>query len=113
MTTRSEHGIELLHALGHFYGMHGQIKRGLALLVIAARLAPDHVGVLRTLANALLMDGAPERAVAVLTRMRQLEGGDHPVTILLTSKALWMSGRQREARTAFRDFLVQTAREPL
>lgn len=103
--------VELLHALGYLYGRHGQRKRGLALLVIAARLAPDNVGVLRTLANAFLIDHAPRRAMAVIARMRQLEGGDHPGIILLASHALWATGQAREARLAFRQYLERTAGE--
>jgi type III secretion protein Y len=100
-------GVELLHTLGHLYGRHGQIKRGLALLVIAARLAPDDVGVLRTLADAFLTDGSPQRAIIVIKRLRQLPGGDHPVVALLESRALWAAGDARAARMAFRDFLTR------
>jgi type III secretion protein Y len=99
--------VELLHTLGHLYGRHGQIKRGLALLVVAARLAPDDVGVLRTLADAFLTDGSPRRAITVLKRLRQLPGGDHPVVALLESRALWAAGDTRAARMAFRDFLTR------
>jgi type III secretion protein Y len=111
MTDHVENAVEVLHALGFLYGQHGQPKRGLALLVIAARLAPDNVGVLRTLTNAFLVDGSPHRAMAVIARMRQLEGGDHPGIILLASHALWAIGQAREARSAFRQFLERTAGE--
>ena len=40
------------------------------LLLIAARLAPADVGVLRTLAYAFLIDGSPHRAMAVIDRER-------------------------------------------
>jgi type III secretion protein Y len=110
MMNQIEKAVELLHALGYLYGRHGQPKRGLALLVIAARLAPDHVGVLRTLTNAFLVDGSPHRAMAVIARMRQLEGGDHPGVMLLASHALWAIGQASEARLAFRQFLQRTAR---
>ena len=51
MTPERDQTVELLHALGHLYARHSQVKRGLVLLLIAARLAPDDEGVLRTLAS--------------------------------------------------------------
>jgi type III secretion protein Y len=105
MTQATGEAVELLHALGSLYGVHGQVKRGLALLVIAARLAPDHVGVLRSLAHAFLADRSPQRAMPVINRLRQLDGGDHPVVALMASHAAWAIGETREARLAFRDFL--------
>ena len=40
MTPGRDQTVELLHALGHLYARHSQPKRGLVLLLIAARLAP-------------------------------------------------------------------------
>src|SRR5262249_25937821 len=95
----------LLHALGYLHGQHGETKRGLVLLLIAARLAPDDAAILRTLAHAFLVDGAPDPAIAVIDRLRARDDADHPVLDLLMGRALWASGRQSEARRAFRDFL--------
>jgi len=95
----------LLHALGYLHGQHGETKRALVLLLVAARLAPDDVGILRTLAHAFLIDGAPDRAISVIDRLRSMEGADDPTLDLLTGRALWASGRESEARRAFRDFL--------
>src|SRR5215813_7962654 len=50
--------VQLLHLLGHLDGQHGETKRGLVLLLIAARLAPDNVEIWRTLAHSFLADGA-------------------------------------------------------
>jgi type III secretion protein Y len=97
--------VQLLHALGYLYGEHGQTKRGLVLLLLAARLAPDDVGVLRTLVHAFLLDEAPERAIAVIKRLRSMPDADHPALDLLMGRALWACGRQIEARRSFRDFL--------
>jgi type III secretion protein Y len=104
-TVRNDRAVQLLHALGYLYGSHGQTKRGLALLLIAARLSPHNIGVLRTLAHAFLADGSPHLAMAVIDRLRSMEGAEHPVNDLLTSHALWAAGREIEARRCFRDFL--------
>jgi type III secretion protein Y len=100
-----EDAVHLLHAVGYLYGHHGQTKRALVLLLIAARLAPDDVGVLRTLAYAFLMDGSPHRAIAVIDQLRSMRGGDHPVLDLLASRALWACGRENEARRAYRAYV--------
>jgi type III secretion protein Y len=97
--------VQLLHALGYLYGEHGETKRGLVLLLLAARLAPDDVGILRTLVHAFLLDDAPERAIAVINRLRSMPEADHPALDLLMGRALWACGRRIEARRSFRDFL--------
>lgn len=98
---------ELLHSLGYLYCQHGQERRGLALLLIAARVSPDDPGVLRTLATAFLATGAGERALAAIERVADLEGGMSPTLALLRSRALWESGRRIEARQAFRDYVLE------
>jgi type III secretion protein Y len=102
---RREQTVQLLHSLGYIYGCHGHTKRALVLLLIAARFAPDDVGVLRTLAHAFLLDGAPDRAASVIDRLRGMQGADHPTVDLLASHALWATGRAIEARRTFREFL--------
>ena len=97
--------VKLLHALGYLYGQQGETKRGLVLLLLAARLAPDDVGILRTLAHAFMLDGAPERAIAVIERLRSMREADHPMLDLMLGRALWACGRQAEARRSFHDFL--------
>jgi len=97
--------VQLLHLLGHLYGQHGETKRGLVLLLIAARLAPDNVEIWRTLAHSFLADGAPNRTIAVIDRLRLMKDADHPVLDLLMARALWACGRRVEARRSFRDFL--------
>jgi type III secretion protein Y len=78
------------------------------MLLIAARLAPDDVGVLRTLAHAFMIDGSPRQAVAVIDRLRGMPGGDHPVLDLLASRALWACGRHTEARVSLRQYLKRS-----
>jgi type III secretion protein Y len=99
--------VQLLHLLGYLYGQHGETKRGIVMLLIAARLAPGNVGVWRTLAHAFLADGAPKRAIAVIEHLRRMNGADHPALDLLMSRALWACGRRIEARRCFRDFLAR------
>ena len=101
---------ELLHSLGHIYGSHGQTKRALVLQLIAARLAPGNPGILRSLAYGFLMDGEPERALAIIDHLAAIEGTDLPAFHLLKSRALWAAGRQLEARQAFRDYLERRKR---
>jgi type III secretion protein Y len=99
--------VQLLHLLGYLYSQHGETKRGLVLLLIAIRLAPDNVGIWRTLAHSFLADGAPNLTIAVIERLRLTNDADHPVLDLLMGRALWACGRRIEARRSFRDFLAR------
>ena len=109
MAIPSRDAADLLHALGYIYSQHGQERRGLALLLIAARVAPDDPGVLRTLAAAFVATGAGERALAAIERVAEVEGGWSPTLELLRSRALWEGGRRIEARQAFRDYVNNRA----
>jgi type III secretion protein Y len=106
----TENILQLLHGLGHIYANHGQTKRALVLELIASRLDPDNKALLRTLAYTFIADGSPERALAVIARLRFLKEDD-PALDLLQSKALWLAGQEIEARRVFRDFL-ERRREP-
>ena len=105
-----EAAVQLLHVLGHLYSQHGETKRGIVMLLIAARLDPDNVRVWRTIAHAFLADRDPVRAIAVLDRLRQMNDSEHPAMDLLLARALWASGRRLEARRSFRDFLMRSTR---
>lgn len=96
--------LQLLHGLGYIYANHGQTKRALVLQLIASHLSPENKPLLRTLAQTFLKDNAPDRALAVISRLRALKEDD-PSLDLLRSKALLMDGQGVEARRAFRDFL--------
>jgi type III secretion protein Y len=110
MTVSYDHdSVQLLHLLGHLYSQHGQTKRGVVLLLIAARLAPENASVWRTLAHAFLADGAPDRAIVAIGRLRQMSEPGDPALDLLISRALWASGRPVEARRSFRDFLERSS----
>lgn len=96
--------LQLLHGLGYIYANHGQTKRALVFQLIASHLSPENKPLLRTLAQTFLNDNAPDRALAVIARLRALEEDD-PSLDLLQSKALLMDGQEIEARRTFRDFL--------
>ena len=105
MTPGRDQTVELLHALGHLYARHSQVQRGLVLLLIAARLAPDDEGVLRTLAEAFLRSRSPQAAGEVIDRLQALGSANQPMLDLLRSRALWLAGNQSEAKRTFRRFL--------
>jgi type III secretion protein Y len=96
--------LQFLHSLGFIYGAYGQTKRALALQLIAVRIAPENTALLRTLAYTFLRDGAADRTLAVIDRLRSL-GDDDPALSLLESRALWALGQQTEAKRIFSEFL--------
>jgi type III secretion protein Y len=102
--------VELLHALGHIHMRHGQRRRGLVLLLIAARLAPDDKAILRTLADAFLIEGTARNAAAVIDRLQGMEAPPAPTLELLRSHALWLAGHDHEARRTFKNFLERRER---
>lgn len=99
--------VQLLHVLGYLYGWHGQSRRGTAYLLMAVQLAPDHVGVLRTLAHLLIEDGEATKALTTIARLETLDQTGHPALALLKSRALFAAGRKEEAREAMKAFLMQ------
>lgn len=108
MTTKLEAKVQLLHALGYLYCRHGQVKRALVLLLLAGRLAPRDEGLLRTLAYAFICDGAGLSALRVLDHLGTLSGGDRRIE-LLRSRALWLAGKEAEARESLRAFTTDRA----
>lgn len=109
MTASVDEQVRLLHMLGFLYGQHGQGRRGLVLLLLAARLAPENPDILRTLTHILLVNDSPDRALAVIDRLEGL-GEDTPALTLLKARALWGVGREMDARQTFREFLTQRPR---
>lgn len=107
---RKDNTLQLLHALGYIYANHGQTKRALVLQLIASKLEPDNRPVLRTLAYTFLSDGAPERALAVIARLRSLDEDD-PSLDLLQGRALWRAGHKAEARRVFQHFIHRRRQE--
>jgi type III secretion protein Y len=98
---------DLLHALAYLYLRHGQNRRALTLALLAARDAPDDVGVLRTLAYAFVANDAPEEALEVIERLEKLDfaGGAGQIHRLLKARALLHAGRRVEAKAVFRQFV--------
>lgn len=94
---------ELLHALGYIYMRSGQKGRGLVFLLIANRIDPDDPGILRTLAAALIENGAGERALGALERLMEIDGD--PSTYLLRARAFWILNDKAQAYRCFHDYL--------
>ncbi|MEM8948520.1 MAG: hypothetical protein AAGA21_02970 [Pseudomonadota bacterium] len=98
---------DLLQALAFLYLRHGQNRRALTLILMAARDAPDDVGVLRTLAYAFVANDAPEEALEVIERLETLDfaGDADQMRRLLKARALLHAGRRVEAKAVFRQFV--------
>jgi type III secretion protein Y len=111
LTRQNEAPVQLLHSLGYLYGRHGQVKRGLVMLLLAASLSPDDTGVLSTLAHVLILNGSWHRALAVIERLQSLGGHDNSSFLLLKSRALWGIGQRSEAKRCFGEYLAHR-REP-
>jgi type III secretion protein Y len=97
---------DLLHALGHLYLQHGQNRRALILLLVAARTAPEDVGLQRSLAYALVANGSGAAALAIIDAL-EASGTPEPPLRLLRSRALLLEGRREEARRCFRQFIAE------
>lgn len=97
---------DLLHALAFLYLRHGQNRRALSLIMLAARRLPDDVGLMRTLAFAFIANGAAEEALEVLDRLEQQDlAGTAHMHALLKARALLHAGRMVEAKALFRQFV--------
>lgn len=98
---------DLLHALAFLYLRHGQNRRALSLIMLAARRVPNDPGLMRTLAFAFIVNGAAEEALEVIERLEQIdrEPGSEPMQWLLKARALLHAGRLTEAKVLFRQFV--------
>lgn len=94
----------LLHLMGHLYLKSGQVQRGLVLLLIATRMAPDHIGVLQALCQGFLASGNGRRALNAIDRL-EAAGERSDVMLLLRSRAHWINGERDIARRRFREYL--------
>jgi predicted Zn-dependent protease len=94
---------ELMHSLGYIYMHGGQAGRGLVFLLIANRMDPDDPGILRTLAAALIENGAGERALGALDKLMEIDSD--PSAHLLRARAFWVLEDKPNAYRAFRDYL--------
>ncbi len=98
---------DLLHSLTFLYLRHGQNRRALSLIMLAARRVPDDVGLMRTLAYAFVANGAAEEALEVIERLEQLDlaSSANQMIQLLKARALLHAGRSAEAKAQFRQFV--------
>jgi tetratricopeptide (TPR) repeat protein len=103
MTKADADSAELLHALGYIYMRSGQKGRGLVFLLIANRIEPEDPGILRSLAAALIENGAGERALGALERLMEVD--DDPSAHLLRARAFWILDDKPQAYRCFRDYL--------
>lgn len=104
MTDSDRNAADLLHMLGHLYVKSGDRKRGLVLLLLAARAVPSHPGILHTLTQAFIMTGDSRRALNTIDHLEYLQGPS-PALSLLQSRALWVAGHHDDARHCFKDYL--------
>ena len=110
MSPRDAEAAAFLHSLGYLYMRSGQSSRSLVFLLIAYRIDTGHAGILRTLAAAFIANGAGERALGVIDRLVEVEGGVSTTVLLLRSRAHWAAGQHDEARRCFKTY-VEMRRE--
>ncbi|PRD41746.1 type III secretion protein [Phyllobacterium phragmitis] len=103
MSRADAESAELLHSLGYIYMRSGQAGRGLVFLLIANRIDPEDPGILRTLATALIENGAGERALGALEQLMEIDSD--PSTHLLRARAFWILDDKQQAYRCFRDYL--------
>lgn len=96
--------VDLLHCLGFIYLRHGQPRRAVVLLLLAADAASDRPEVLRTLCAAMVAAGLGEQALELLDSLVALDPGSegHKMMRLMRARALLLVGRAEEARRIFR-----------
>jgi len=107
VSVRERDVTQWLHAKGALYARSGQHQKGLAYLLMANRIAPDDINVLRSLAGVFTGHGDGQRALSAIGRLSQLEGPTLSQQ-LLRCRALWVMGDHVEARRCFRDYLQST-----
>lgn len=105
MSVQDYEAAQWLQVRGDLYSRAGQPQRGLAMLLLAARLAPTQPSILRTLIGGFLAVGDGRRALLAIDQLGILEGeeADHQ---LLRSRAFWIIGRRDEARDCFHRYLA-------
>lgn len=96
--------VDLLHCLGFIYLRHGQPRRAVVLLLLAADAASDRPELLRTLCAAMVAAGLGEQALELLDCLAALDPGSegHKMMRLMRARALLLVGRADEARRMFR-----------
>ena len=105
---------EILHVLGYLYLQHAQPGRALALLLLAARDAPDDPELIETLAYAFLANGDARQAYALLERLERVDGSAPASSprYLLLSRTLLALGHPEQARRLFKRFTDARRAQP-
>lgn len=105
-TTLSADQASVLQSLGYLYLQHGQLGRGLALVILADRCRPGVPTIMRTLIYAFLKNSEPLKALQVIERIEQAEGVIDPASPLqlLRAQALWLCGEKDLGRRVFARF---------
>jgi type III secretion protein Y len=105
MSIHHHEAAQWLQVRGDLYSRAGQPQRGLAMLLLAVRLAPTQPSILRTLIGGFLAAGDGRRALLAIDQLALLEGekADHQ---LLRSRAFWMLNRREDARDCFHRYLA-------
>ena len=89
---------------GEVYRRAGQHRRALVYLLMAQRLVPADVAILRGLVAAYIANDDGERALKALEALTALDDGA-PYLHWLRSRALWSMGEHARAHEAFCAFL--------
>ncbi|WP_087004655.1 type III secretion protein [Rhizobium sullae] len=105
MTQQRADSLEFLHALGLLYCRAGHHERGLVFLLLAARMAPENVSILHSLADAFVETDAGTRAIASIDRIGEISKEADPDLARLRSRAHWLRGQEDQARDAFKAYL--------
>lgn len=95
-----------LQSLGYLYLQHGQLGRGLALIVLADRCRPGVPTIMRSLAYAYLKNSEPKKALHVIASIEQIDRSLDMASPLqlMKAQALWLSGAKSQGRQVFANF---------
>ena len=92
----------IVHQLAQLYLQYADTRRALVLLLIANRIAPTNILILRTLAEAFLARRDGVKAYSALSHIEQIQGPSSALA-RLQSRALWCAGYREQAKTRFRE----------
>lgn len=99
---------DLLSILAYFYLCHDRPEKAAVLYALLDVVAPDDPPTLKGQAVALMQDGKPDQALAVLDRLSSLGSGGASMH-LLRSQALRATGDIVAAEAAFDLYLAARA----
>jgi tetratricopeptide (TPR) repeat protein len=91
---------EFMEVFGYILIRCGKWKKAFPLIRALALLWPEHAPARRMLSYVYLQIGEPAKALAEANTLLSL-APDDPAGCLLKSRALWVLGREEEARAMF------------